>query len=64
VLSNRPLSTSYWQSVWESSLVRVGKLGNKAATQRPDAWGPYPGDASRDPSQNYPASHYPPRWEG
>jgi hypothetical protein len=23
-----------------ASLVRVGKLGNKAATRRPDAWGP------------------------
>ena len=46
-----------------ASLVRVGKLGNKAAT-RPDAWGPYPGDAPRDPTQNYPAGHYPPRREG
>ena len=25
-----------------ASLVRVGKLGNKASTRRPDAWGPYP----------------------
>ena len=46
-----------------ASLIRVGKLGNKAAT-RPDAWGPYPGDAPRDPTQNYPAGHYPPHREG
>ena len=46
-----------------ASLVLVSKLGNKAAT-RPDAWGPYPGDAPRDPTQNYPAGHYPPRREG
>ena len=47
-----------------ASLVRVGKLGNKASTRRPDAWGPYPGDAPRDPTQNYPAGHYPPQREG
>jgi hypothetical protein len=47
-----------------ASLVRVGRLGNKAATRRPDAWGPYPGDEPRDPSQNYPAGHFPPRREG
>ena len=47
-----------------ASLVRVGKLGNKASTRRPDACGPYPGDAPRDPTQNYPAGHYPPHREG
>jgi agmatinase len=47
-----------------ASLVRVGKLGNKAATRRPDGWGPYPSDAPRDPSQNYPDGHYPLRREG
>jgi agmatinase len=34
-----------------ASLVRVGKLGSKAS-HRPDAWGPYPGAAPRDLSQN------------
>ena len=47
-----------------ASLVRVRRLGNKAATRRPDAWGPYPGDEPRDPSQNYPAGHFPLRREG
>ena len=47
-----------------AGLVPVGKLGNKACTRCPDEWGPYPGDAPRDPTQNYPAGHYPPHREG